>query len=74
MEPSAPLLAVAVIVAFDLWVYADAKTQASNGFPVFFRAGSFAIETPAAWFMGCLLVWIVFFPLYLAARTQRPRG
>ena len=28
------------------------------------------VDTPGAWFFGCLLLWIVFFPLYMARRDH----
>jgi hypothetical protein len=64
-----PLIAAIVVVAIDAWVYADAKAHADRGGPVVFRAGSFAVDTPAAWFLGCLLLWVIFFPIYLTSRS-----
>jgi hypothetical protein len=29
-------------------------------------------ETPQAWFLGCLLLWVVFVPLYLTATGRNP--
>ena len=68
---SAPILVLLLVVATDLWVYADAKAHRERGTPVVFSAGSLKVDTPAAWFVGCLLLWIVFFPLYT---TRRGRG
>jgi hypothetical protein len=65
----APVLVVVVIVAIDLWVYADAKRYADHGTPVVFRAGNFVVDTPATWFVGCLILGLIFFPLYIANRT-----
>jgi hypothetical protein len=64
-----PLVILGLGVAVDLWVYGDAKGHVAMGRPVTFRAGDFVIDTPAAWAVGCLILWIVFFPLYL---TNRP--
>ena len=64
----APLIVLALGIAIDLWVYADATQRAEDGRPVVLRAGAFVIDSPAAWTVGCLLLWIVFFPLYLANR------
>ena len=64
-----PLLVLAVGVAVDLWVYSDAKRQAEVGRAVIFQAGAFVLDSPAAWAMGCLILWVVFFPLYLASRA-----
>lgn len=58
------------VLATDVWVYGDARAQDERGTPVVFSAGTFDIDTPAAWFFGCLLLWIVFFPLYVSRRGQ----
>ncbi len=65
-----PVLVVLVILAVDLWVYADAKRCADEGAPVVLRAGAFAVDTPAAWFVACLVLWVIFFPLYVASRAR----
>lgn len=72
MTPAAavPLAAAVVVVAVDAWVYTDAKAHADRGAPVVFRVGSFAIETPGAWLLGCLLLWVIFFPIYLTSRSS----
>lgn len=64
-----PVLVVLVIVAIDVWVYSDSKQRADQGAPVVVRIGAFVVETPATWFVGCLLLWILFFPLYMVNRT-----
>ena len=35
----------------------DAKAHAERGTPVVFSSGTFKVDTPAAWFVGCLLLW-----------------
>jgi hypothetical protein len=65
-----PLLILFVLVATDLWVYLDAKVRAQRGTPVVFTLGNFEVHTPTQWFIGCLLLWIVAFPLYLAGRSR----
>ena len=65
-----PVLVVFVMVAIDLWVYADAKQRADQGAPMVLRIGAFVVETPATWFVGCLLLCIIFFPLYMVSRTR----
>lgn len=67
----APLLVLLVVLASDAWVYADAKAHTERGTPVVFSAGTLVVDTPAAWFVGALLLWIVVFPLYLSARQAR---
>lgn len=65
-----PLGVLLMILASDVWVYQDAQAQSRGGTPVFFRFGTLTIDTPAAWFIACLILWIVFFPLYLTARRN----
>jgi hypothetical protein len=64
------ILVLLAVLATDLWVYADAKAHYERGIPVVFSTGFFEMDTPAAWFFGCLLLWIVFFPLYIGRRNQ----
>jgi hypothetical protein len=66
----APILVLLAILVSDFWVYADAKSHAEGGTPVIFSAGSLKVDTPALWFFGCLLLWILFFPLYITRRNQ----
>jgi hypothetical protein len=63
-----PLLILGLGVALDLWIYSDAQRQAALGRPVVFRAGNLVVATPVAWAVACLLVWVVFLPLYVASR------
>jgi hypothetical protein len=65
-----PLLLVFLVLSIDSWVYMDARTQADRGTPVVFSYGQFKVDTPMGWFLGCLILWIVFFPLYLAGRSR----
>ena len=64
-----PIVVALVVVAIDLWVYADAKSRAQQGRAVTVRAGALVVSTPTAWFIGCLLLWVIFFPLYLTSRS-----
>ena len=64
-----PVLVLLVILAIDMWVYADAKQRADQGAPVVVRIGAFVLETPQTWFVGCLILWIIFFPLYMVSRA-----
>ena len=41
-----PVLVLLVILAVDLWVYADAKQRADQGAPVVVRIGAFVLERP----------------------------
>jgi hypothetical protein len=63
-----PILILLLLGAIDLWVYADAKAHTRRGTPVIFSSGFLTVDTPAAWFFGCLLLSIVFIPLYLTIR------
>jgi hypothetical protein len=65
-----PILVVLAVLATDLWVYADAKTHEERGRPVLVSIGSLKVDTPAAWFLGCFILWILFFPLYMTKRGQ----
>lgn len=55
-----------VVIATSIWVAIDASTLGARHDRSLGMAGS----SPAAWFFGCLLVWIVFFPLYLSQREK----
>lgn len=46
-----------VVIGTCIWVYADAKQRGLN---------------QLEWVVGCILLWILFFPLYLVKRTQFP--
>jgi hypothetical protein len=65
-----PIIVLFAALATDLWVYVDAKARSGRGTPVIFSMGSLKVDTPAAWFLGCLILWIVFFPLYIKSRDQ----
>lgn len=64
-----PVLLVVVVIASDLWVLTDASRCAREGAPVYVRIGSFTVDTPLLWFVLCLVLWILFFPLYLTSRS-----
>jgi hypothetical protein len=69
------LLSIAILVlvlTVDLWVYRDATKRQQHGFAPSVSINSFRVETPQAWFLGCLLLWIVFVPLYLTATDRNP--
>ncbi|MFG1950957.1 hypothetical protein [Micromonospora sp. NPDC048830] len=68
------ILVLLVVLATDVWVYADAKGRVRRGNPAFVSLGSLRVETPGAWFLGCLIMWVVFFPLYLTATRRNPFG
>ncbi|MEO3780615.1 hypothetical protein ABGB16_28155 [Micromonospora sp. B11E3] len=68
------ILVLLVVLATDVWVYADAKERVRRGNPAFVSLGSLQVETPGAWFLGCLIMRVVFFPLYLTATRRNPFG
>jgi len=65
-----PFALLVVAVGTDAWVYLDARRRAAAGDPVEASLGSIALESPTAWFMGCLVLWVLFFPMYLVARSR----
>ena len=64
-----PVIVLAVVLAIDAWVYQDAKRSTNEGAPVVLRLGAFVVDTPAAWFVACLVLWIIFFPPYIVSRA-----
>jgi hypothetical protein len=60
-----PLVVLLAILAIDLWVYDDAKKRRDSRRPVVAAIGPLRIDTPGAWLAGCLVLSIVFIPLYL---------
>lgn len=64
-----PVVVVFALVAIDLWVYSDARQHAASGRPVTFQAGSFRLDTPEAWSVGVLILFVLFFPLYMMSRA-----
>ena len=65
-----PILVLLALLATDVWVYADAREHSERGTPIVFSTGSLKVDAPASWFLGCLLLWILFFPLYITSRNQ----
>lgn len=59
-----------VVLATDLWVYADATANRERGTPFVFSFGGVKLDRPTAWFLGWLLLWIVFFPAYITTRRH----
>ncbi len=74
LPPSALLsiLIMIAVLASDVWVYTDARGRSSSRRPVVISLGPLRVETPEAWFLGCLILWVVFFPLYLTATGRNP--
>jgi hypothetical protein len=75
MLSSGVLVSVAVLVVVlgtDLWVLSDARKRARLGAPVSVSIGNFEVSTPEGWFLGCVVLWVVFLPLYLTATGRNP--
>ncbi|WP_329088282.1 hypothetical protein [Streptosporangium sp. NBC_01469] len=74
LSPTAlvPILVLLLLLGIDTWIYADARERLKRGDPVAFSFGSLRVETPQAWFLGSLILWVVFFPLYLTATGRNP--
>ena len=53
-------LLVVVVIGSSIWVAADASGREWENTNAF------------GWFLGCVLLWIVFFPVYLARRQRAP--
>jgi hypothetical protein len=43
-------------------------TMPRDGDPVTLSIGSFTLESPGVWFVACLVLSVVFLPLYFLAR------
>ncbi|HEY2948648.1 MAG TPA: hypothetical protein VGJ53_09650 [Micromonosporaceae bacterium] len=67
-----PILVALVLLGTDAWVYADANERLEQGDPVSASYGSLTIDTPLGWFVACLILWVVFFPLYLTVTRRNP--
>jgi hypothetical protein len=70
MTALVPILLLLAVLATDVWVYEDSSARQQRGAPVTLAIGNLHVDTPAAWFVACLLLWIVFFPLYIKGRNQ----
>ncbi len=72
MSPAvlAPLVVLLFIALLDAWVYSDARSHLERGETVRFQAGNFVVDRPETWTAGCLLLFVVFFPLYIVCRSS----
>ena len=53
-----------IVVASSIWVWYDARALGMK------RDKEKGFYGPWTWFIGVALLWIVFFPVYLAKRSQ----
>lgn len=60
------LVIVAVLIGTSFWVYFDAKSIGIKKGQV----TGFADMAPGSWAVGCLILWIIFFPFYLMKRGE----
>ncbi len=62
-------LILLVIIGTSIWVFFDAKSiGVKKG-----QIAGFANMGPVGWMFGCLLLWIIGFPLYVAKRGEFKR-
>ena len=57
-----------VVAGASLWVLSDARSRTERGRPVVMTVGSVTVDRPEVWAALCLVLAVVFVPLYLAAR------
>jgi hypothetical protein len=69
MGPFLALAVVGCLLVVASWVWIDADSRAREDEPVSVSIGHLTIETPAAWSLGCLILSVIFVPLYLIARS-----
>ena len=65
-----PLAFLVLVVILDAWVYVDAQRRSNARRPVVASIGTLVLETATAWLLACLLLWVLFFPMYLVARSN----
>lgn len=68
------LVIMAVLIGTSFWVYFDAKSIGIKAGEV--KSGRMAgLDTmgPGSWLAGCLILWIIFFPIYLVKRGEFKR-
>lgn len=70
MNPLVALSPLVLIVTLDGWVYTDARSRHGTDREVRATIGSFEIDTPELWLTLCLLLFVLFFPMYLVARRE----
>jgi hypothetical protein len=65
----APIVFLLVVLAFDAWVYRETKARQAGGRSVVATVGPVTLSMPEQWFLGCLLLRVLIFPLCLVARN-----
>jgi hypothetical protein len=64
-----PLVVLGALLLTVAWVFQDATRHVEHGERVEAVIGSLRVDSPNAWAVGCLVLWVFFFPLYLRARS-----
>lgn len=62
------LVPLILVVSADIWVYRDAQARANTRREVEASIGSWRIATPETWLVGCAVLFLLIFPMYLVAR------
>ena len=65
-----PLVLLLVVLAVDAGIYVDAERHVAAGEAVTFRLGALSVETPTAWLIACLVLFVAAVPAYLVARSR----
>ncbi|HET7490111.1 MAG TPA: hypothetical protein VFJ85_19460 [Acidimicrobiales bacterium] len=65
-----PIVVLVTVLGIDAWVFTDAQRKQSSGTPVVATLGPLELTSPTAWLLVCLVLFVVFFPLYVVARGQ----
>lgn len=65
-----PILAAAAVVVSDVWVMWDASRRTADDASVRARIGPVVLTQPTQWFLACIVLWLIVFPLYLVARRR----
>ncbi|MCW2787694.1 MAG: hypothetical protein JWP74_4211 [Marmoricola sp.] len=64
------VLPLVLVIAADIWVYVDARSRQGTGREPGVRIGSLQVNTPQAWAIGCVVLFVIAFPMYLVARRE----
>lgn len=62
------LVPLLLIVAADVWVYLDARSRQGTRREVSATVVSIQVDSPQAWLLWCVVLFVFAFPLYLTAR------
>lgn len=61
-------LLILIVIGSSVWVGFDAAGRDFSK-----DKGWFLSRSPTEWTIGCLFLWIIVFPTYLAQRSRAPR-